>query len=149
MAEKAQALGQYARYDSVLPQHLSELAILVTARTWSSGFEWTHHAPIAQQAGVPPEAVLAIGRGERVAIADPQMAAVFAYAVELHRDRMVGDSTHAAALEALGEQGVVCGDLRLLRVHFHVDQRVRGAGRGRPEAAEGRAAGCGDVPLTW
>ena len=44
LAETAQALGQYARYDSALPEHLSELAILVTARYWSSGFEWSHHA---------------------------------------------------------------------------------------------------------
>ena len=46
LAKQAQALGQYARYDSVLPQVLSELAILVTALYWSSGFEWSHHVPI-------------------------------------------------------------------------------------------------------
>ena len=107
MAERAQALGQYVRYDSVLPQHLSELAILVTARIWSSGFEWSHHAPIAREAGVPPGAVDAIGRGERAEFEDPQMAAVFAYVVELQRDRGVTASAHAAALKALGEQGVV------------------------------------------
>ncbi len=107
MAERAQALGQYARYDSVLPRHLSELAILVTARIWSSGFEWSHHAPIAQGAGVPAEAIGAVGRGERAEFGDPRMAAVFAYAAELQRDRRVGDAAHAAALEALGEQGVV------------------------------------------
>jgi 4-carboxymuconolactone decarboxylase len=107
MAERAQALGQYARYDSVLPEHLSELAILVTARIWSSGFEWSHHAPIAEKAGIPPSAVGAIGRGERPEFEDPRMAAIFNYAVELQRDRRIGDAAHAAALEALGEQGVV------------------------------------------
>ena len=58
LAKQAQALGQYARYDSVLPQVLSELAILVTARYWSSGFEWSHHVPIAIEAGVPSSSCL-------------------------------------------------------------------------------------------
>lgn len=45
MADRAQALGQYARYDSALPAVLSELAILVAARIWSARMEWAHHAP--------------------------------------------------------------------------------------------------------
>lgn len=32
LAENAQALGQYARFDSSLPPNLSELAILIAAR---------------------------------------------------------------------------------------------------------------------
>jgi 4-carboxymuconolactone decarboxylase len=107
LAEKAQALGQYARYDSVLPAILSELAILVTARIWSSGFEWTHHVPIALAAGVPADAVAAIGAARRFAFADARMQAVCDMAVELHRDRRVTDATYAAALAALGQQAVV------------------------------------------
>ena len=107
LAERAQALGQYARYDSVLPEHLSELAILVTARIWSAGFEWTHHAPIALAAGVPEHIVAAISLGHRVACADKQMQAVLDFAIELHRDRQVSDNTYAAAYAALGQQGCV------------------------------------------
>ena len=35
LADRAQALGQFARFDSSLSKDLSELAILVTARFWS------------------------------------------------------------------------------------------------------------------
>lgn len=107
LAERAQALGQYARYDSVLPMHLSELAILVTARVWSSGFEWSHHAPIALASGVPAEAIAAIGMGRRFQFGDAQMQAVFDFAVDLHRDRRVGDVAYGAALAALGQEACV------------------------------------------
>lgn len=109
LAERAQALGQYARYDSLLPQALSELAILVTARVWSSGFEWSHHAPIALAAGVSDDAVTAIGHARRVEFTDKQMQAVFDFAVELQRDRLVGDTAYANALAALGQ--AACVDL--------------------------------------
>lgn len=107
LADRAQALGGFARYDTVLPPILSELAILVTARIWSSGFEWTHHAPIAASAGLPAPAIEAIGQGRRPVLDDPVQNAVFDAAVELHRDRGLSDATHDRALQALGLQGLV------------------------------------------
>lgn len=107
LADKAQALGQYARYDSALPPKLSELAILVTGRYWGSEFEWSHHAPIALAAGVPEAAVDAIGQGERPELTDETMAAVFDFAVELNRDKRVSDAVFARASAALGTPGVV------------------------------------------
>jgi 4-carboxymuconolactone decarboxylase len=35
LAARAQKLGEFVRYDTVLPARLSELAILVVARHWS------------------------------------------------------------------------------------------------------------------
>ncbi len=107
LAARAQALGQYARYDSLLPPQLSELAILVTARVWSSGFEWSHHAPIAQNAGISEEAIGAIGMARRVTFADAKMQAVFDFAVELQRDRLVTDPAYVAAFDAIGQQACV------------------------------------------
>lgn len=119
LADKAQALGQYARYDSVLPQRLSELAILITARFWSSGFEWSHHAPIAAQAGVPEAAIAQIAQAQRPVLAQPDARAVADFAIELHRDRVVSDTTFEAARAALTEAGVidlvgVCGYYTLI-----------------------------------
>ena len=34
LADKAQRLGQFCRYETSLPTHLSELAILITGRFW-------------------------------------------------------------------------------------------------------------------
>ena len=137
LAATAQALGQYARYDSVLPHHLSELAILVTARYWSSGFEWTHHAPIAQTAGVPELAIKAIGQAHRFDFDDPKMQAVFDFAVELHRDKQVGDDAYAAAQEMLGLQGCVdlvgvCGYYSLISMTINVFDVPDGDGQKLP-----------------
>jgi 4-carboxymuconolactone decarboxylase len=125
LAAKAQALGQYARYDSVLPPHLSELAILVTARYWSSGFEWSHHAPIAQKAGVPEQAITAISRAQKFVFDDVEMQAVFDFAVELHVHKRVSDDTYAVAQQALGTQACVdlvgvCGYYTLISMTINV-----------------------------
>ena len=125
LAKQAQALGQYARYDSVLPQVLSELAILVTARYWSSGFEWSHHVPIAIEAGVPSGAVDAISNAKRYAFADAEMQAVFDFAVELHLLKNVTDVTYDKALTLLGQQACVdlvgvCGYYTLISMTINV-----------------------------
>src|SRR5882724_9935542 len=57
LAQHAQALGRYCRYDSSLPPRLSELAILVLARVWGSEYEWYVHKPLALAAGVRLEVV--------------------------------------------------------------------------------------------
>ena len=117
-AERAQALGHFARYDSSLSPDLSELAILVTARIWGSEFEWSHHAPLAEAAGIAPDAIARIARAERPALQTPQRQAVFDFAVELHRDRVVRDDTFARAAELLGEGIVdligICGYYTLI-----------------------------------
>lgn len=138
LAERAQALGQYARYDSVLPEHLSEVAILVTARYWSSGFEWTHHAPIAVAAGVPEAAVRAISRAQHVAFDDPEMQVVFDFAVELHRNKRVSDRTYCAAEQALGLQACidlvgVCGYYTLISMTINVFDVPEGDGQQLPK----------------
>lgn len=137
MAERAQALGQYARYDSALPPRLSELAILVTARVWSSGFEWAHHAPIAAREGLPQEAIDAIAEGRRPALPDAAAAAVFDLAAELHRDRDVGEATFARARAALGMAGVVdliaiCGYYTLISMTINAFRVPDGAGPALP-----------------
>ena len=125
LANQAQSLGQYVRYDSVLSQALSELAILVTARYWSSGFEWSHHVPIALDAGVPSEAVEAISRAKRYAFEDAEMQAVFDFAVELHLLKNVSDAAFDKAFTLLGQQACVdlvgiCGYYTLISMTINV-----------------------------
>ena len=45
LADRAQRLGQYCRYNTSLEPRLSELAILTTARIWDAAFEWQTHVP--------------------------------------------------------------------------------------------------------
>jgi 4-carboxymuconolactone decarboxylase len=137
LADRAQALGQYARYDSVLPLQQSELAIIVTARIWSSGFEWAHHAPIAISAGISQADVDLISRAQCPRFSDPVLQAIFNFAVELHRDRQVSDQTFGAALAVLGQQGVVdlvgiCGYYTLISMTINAFNVPDGSGPSLP-----------------
>ena len=58
--DRAQAVGEYCRCNSVLAPRLSELAILITARQWSAQFEWYAHAPMAIKSGLSPKIIAAI-----------------------------------------------------------------------------------------
>ena len=64
ICEHAAKLGEHLRWGTSLPDRLSELAIITTARFWRAQFEWFAHAPLAEKAGVPAAAVEAIRRGE-------------------------------------------------------------------------------------
>ena len=54
ICEYASKLGEHLRWGTSLPDRLSELAIITTARFWRAQYEWYAHAPLAEQAGVPP-----------------------------------------------------------------------------------------------
>ncbi len=107
LADKAQALGRYCRYESSLPPRLSELAIVVTARVWGSEFEWQAHKKIALEAGVSPAVVEAIRKGETPTFDAEDEAAVYHFALSLQRDRRVPQPLYDRAVANLGEAGVV------------------------------------------
>ena len=107
LAMKAQDLGKFARYETSLSPVMSELAILVTARIWSSGFEWSHHAPIALATGLEQHVVDALSFAKIPAFNDEKLKIIFQFCVELHRDHKVSDTTYSKAYETLGETTVI------------------------------------------
>ena len=107
LAENAQALGQYARFDSSLSPRLSELAILVAARYWSAQFEWVHHVPSARDAKISEDIISSISYAKRPNFNDLSMEAVFNYCAELHRDKKVSDRSYHNAILQLGIEGVI------------------------------------------
>ena len=107
LADRAQRLGEYARYGTSLPPVLSELAILVVARTWGSEFEWLVHKPIALAVGVPPDVVEAIRSRRTPRLEDPAQSAVYAFCAALLGEHHVDDPVYADAVRTLGEEGVV------------------------------------------
>ena len=137
LADRAQALGQFARFDTRLPPRLSELAIIVTARLWSAGVEWTTHAPIAARDGVDASIIEAIAHGGIPTFEDATQAAVFHAAVELHRDRAISEKTYATALDALGLEALVelvgiCGYYTLISMTINAFHVPDGEGQGLP-----------------
>jgi 4-carboxymuconolactone decarboxylase len=107
LAEKAQRLGQFARYDSSLPPRLSELAILVTGRYWSAQYEWFAHRRLALEAGVSEDVVNAIRDGMAPDFDKEDERVVYNFATTLHRDKRVSDAVFEATKAVLGERGLV------------------------------------------
>lgn len=105
--ERAQRLGEFLRYDTCLGPQLSELAILVTARFWTSQYEWYAHKRDALKAGVDPSVIDAIAERQPPSLTDAKASAVYDYACALHEMHLVPEHVHTAALRELGEQGIV------------------------------------------
>ncbi len=51
ICEHAAKLGEHLRWGTSLPDRLSELAIITTAKFWRAQYEWYAHAPLAEKAG--------------------------------------------------------------------------------------------------
>lgn len=103
----AQAVGEYLRYHSGIGTTLSELAILIVAREWSQDYEWHVHAPIAAKAGIAPAIIEAIRDGRRPEAMSDDEAIVYAFSIELQKNRRVSDATWARAEQRFGKAGTV------------------------------------------
>jgi 4-carboxymuconolactone decarboxylase len=107
LAARWSALGEALRFGTSLPRRLSELAICVTGRRWSSQVEWWVHARAAAEAGIPPAILDAIREGRPPAFEDPRDATVYDFARHLQQEGRVPDAVYDAARGAFGVTGVV------------------------------------------
>lgn len=107
LANAAQALGQYCRYDSSLPSRLSELAILLLGRHWLAEYEWAAHKPFALQAGVALTVIDAIRDGHEPVFAQRDEALVYAFVRQLHQQRAIDDALYAEIAAVLGQDGLL------------------------------------------
>lgn len=107
LAEHAQALGQYCRYDSSLPARLSELAILTMAAWWQAEFEWWAHHPIAVRAGLDERVAEAIRRGDAPVFTQQDESVVYRFVQALLQTRRVPDALYQEAIDVLGADAVV------------------------------------------
>jgi 4-carboxymuconolactone decarboxylase len=103
----ASALGEHLRWGTSLPDRLSELAIITTARFWRAQYEWYAHAPLAEQAGVPKAAVEAIRTGGTPHFTAADETLIYRICSEIFRTQRLSDESFAAAVAALGENGLV------------------------------------------
>jgi 4-carboxymuconolactone decarboxylase len=67
MGDLAQQFGASTRFNSSVPRRLNELAIIITARYWTSQYEWQAHHRAALQAGLSPAIADAIAQGKHPA----------------------------------------------------------------------------------
>lgn len=108
LADRAQKVGEFCRFNSSLPKHLSEFAIILTGKHWKAQYEFFAHARMAIEAGLPRETVEAVRTGTVPALRDDAERAVYAFVTEYFTTNRVSDATYRAALATLGgERGVV------------------------------------------
>jgi 4-carboxymuconolactone decarboxylase len=102
-----QQLGEEIRFRSSLSGKLNELAILVTARNWTSQYEWVAHHKLALEGGLDPKIAEAIAQGRRPDGMDADETLVYEFSTELQATRGVSDAMFARAVARFGERGVV------------------------------------------
>ena len=107
LGERLQKVGEYIRFNSSLEPRLNELAILVTARYWTSQYEWFAHLKFALAAGLEPKIAAALARNKRPPGMQKDEAAVYEFCTQLHRKKKVGDAVYQRAVALFGEQGVM------------------------------------------
>ena len=97
LADPAQKLGEFLRYKTSLPPHLSELSILVVARHWDCNFEWHQHAAIVE----------AIRKDREPTQLNEAQAAVYAFTRALLEDHLVPDPIYDQVKSLFGVVGTV------------------------------------------
>ena len=127
MGDLAQKFGASMRFHSSIPSKLNEMAIIITARHWTSHYEWNAHRRAAAQAGLNASIIEAIAAGKRPAAMAPDEEAVYNFCTELLTTKQVSDQTLQAARDKFGERGVVdligvTGYYQLVSMLLNVDR---------------------------
>ena len=107
MARHATRLGEVVRFNTVFPAKLSEIAILVTARHWTSHYEWYAHKRLALKGGMDPKIIDAIRDRRTPDFDDPKGAMIYDVAKALHEGHTLPKPLYEAAVELLGTRGLV------------------------------------------
>ena len=107
LADRLQKLGEQIRFHSTLPRQLNEFAILITARHWTSQFEWYAHYPLALKAGLDAQIAADLASGERPHNMPDDVATVYDFSTQLHATGNVDDVVYASAVRKFGEKGVI------------------------------------------
>jgi len=118
VGDAAQKLGAQLRFHTSLNARQRELAIIITGRAWKAQYEWYAHKRLALEAGINKAAVDAIAKGARPTGLQPDEQVVYNFCDELIKTHQVSDATFHAAVEKLGERGVV--DMTALVGYYHL-----------------------------
>ena len=107
LASTLEAASDYVRWGSGLEPRLTELAIMITARQWSSQWIFRGHYRAAVKGGLDPSVGADIAAGKRPTAMKEDETILYNYATEMYRDKAVSDASYAAAVKAFGEKGLI------------------------------------------
>jgi 4-carboxymuconolactone decarboxylase len=102
LAVRTARLGAYVRYEAPMPARQRHLIALIASRAFDCQYEFTVHAGLAREEGIPAEAVVAIGRGEVPDGLPEDEALVVTLARQLILDHRVADDVFEAIVERVG-----------------------------------------------
>jgi 4-carboxymuconolactone decarboxylase len=107
MARHATRLGGVLRFDTVFPAKLSEIAILVTARHWTSHYEWFAHKRLALKGGMDPKIIEDIRDRRMPRFDDPKGQMIYDVAKSLHEGHGLTKALYEEAVNVLSVRGLV------------------------------------------
>ena len=107
LAVRLQAMSDYGRWNTQQPARLSEFAILITARQWSSQWIWRGHYTLAIKGGLDPKVALDLTAGKRLAGMKEDEAILYDLATQIYRDKAVSDDMYEKAQIKFGERGIL------------------------------------------
>ena len=107
MARHASRLGAVLRFETSFPPKLSEIAILVTARHWTSHYEWYAHKKLALADGLEPAVIEDIRQRRAPRFDDPKARMIYDVAKSLHEGHGLAQGLYDDAVKLLGERGLV------------------------------------------
>ena len=100
------SVGTQLRFNSTMPDNLKELAIILLAREWNSGMEWTGHSVGAKNAGVSDESIEKVRTWKAEELTGDE-AIIVKFVFEMLHDKNLTDESFAAAHKILGDRGAV------------------------------------------
>ena len=103
LADAMNKVGEVLRVLGKLDKRLIELLILVAAREWNCDYQWVVHEAAALKAGLSPEVVDAIRKGETPKLTREDEQVVYDVATEILRTKRLSQATYDRALAMLGE----------------------------------------------
>jgi 4-carboxymuconolactone decarboxylase len=107
LAELMRPVNDYLRFETAFSARIREVAILITARSCDSQFEWAAHEAVALKEGTPKETVEAIKHRRPTTGLDDTDATIIQLGREMFLDRKVTSETYAKALKIFGPKNLL------------------------------------------
>ena len=106
-ADRMKRLLDYLRFESSLPKRLSEFAILIQGRLWTSQVEWYAHYPLALKAGLRQSVADDLKANIRPREMSVDEALVYDVCMTMSKEHAISDDLFYRAKTGLGEQQLV------------------------------------------
>ena len=116
LAKRRAPLASYLRTETMIPEHILELAILTSVRCLDCPYAWNAHAPAARRAGISDALIDALRDDRPLPAMAADESAVVQFARELFKSHTVSDDTFQTALGQFGPQQLV--DLTALMGYY-------------------------------